>query len=169
MANSATVARDNFVHGLRGQQNRISAPLGGSAVSFDFNQGDLLWWDVSVGYVKPLDSDAHAAYLAGVALRSAYIAPYASATIAGGPAMVKNYFPSALLGFGDVYTLYSTAAETYAHGTAVYYGADAQTITTVAGSHLIGTVSLPQGGSITGAAGVLVPVLVVPQIPIQSL
>ncbi len=172
MANSLTTPRDNFVHGLRGQQNRINKPLGGSLVSFDYNQGDLCWYDSAVNYAKPLDSDAHAAYLIGPALRSAYIAPYASANLAGGPALVKSYFPSGLFGFGDVYTFFTTAGDTYVDGTAVYFGADAQTITAVAGSHTIGQVYLPAGNglaSVAGGSGILVPVLVVPQIPVQTL
>lgn len=169
MANSATTPRDNFLHGLRFSQNRISKPLGGSLVSFDFFQGDNLWWDSSAGYAKPLDSDAHAAYLLGPALRSAYIAPYASINLVGGPGLVKNYFPSALIGFGDVYTFFTTSGDTYTEGTAVYFGTDAQTITSQAASHSIGVVSLPTGATVAGGAGILVPVLVVPQIPIQSL
>lgn len=169
MANSATTPRDNFQHGLRFTQSRVSRPHGGSLVSFDYQQADLLWFDSAAGYVKPLDSDAHAASLVGVALRSAYVAPYSSVNAAGGPAILKNYYPNALIGFGDVYTLFTTAGDTYVDGQAVYYGADAQTITNVAASHSVGVVSLPAGGSVIGGSGVLVPVLIIPQLPVQSL
>jgi hypothetical protein len=169
MANSVTVPRDNFINGLRSIQNRISMPHGGSTVSFDYMQGDLLYWDSTVQYVKPLDSDAHAANLVGVALRSAYLAPYYSMQLSGGPGPVKNYFDWALIGFGDVYSFFTTAGDSYVPGQSVYFGADAQTITNVAATKVIGTIWNPAGGAIAGGAGVMVNVLVVPQTPIQSL
>ena len=169
MANSATTPRDSFVHGLRFTQNRLNRPIAGSAAAFDINMGDLSWYDSSVNYAKPLDSDAHAAYLCGVATRSSYIGPYTIATAAGGPTIQKNYLPWGLFGFGDIYTFFTTAGDTYSDGTAVYFGADAQTITSVAASHTVGTVWMPQGGSVAGGSGILIPILVIAQLPVQSL
>ena len=65
------------------------------------------------------------------------------------------------VGWDLVAQLKSTASETYYPGTVVYIGADAQTVTTVAGSNRVGIVVLPVGvSSVSGAAGVNVPVLV---------
>ena len=172
MANSTTIPRDNVARALRFYNSLLNYPLS-TGGSFDFQQGDLLWWDSAAGYVKPLDSDAHAATLVGVALRSSYVAPYSSVVQAGGPGIVKNYCDSALIGFGLIATLFTTVGDTYVDGTAVYAGADAQTITAVAGSHQVGVVKQVPGtaplGSVAGASGVLVPVLVIPQTPIQTL
>ena len=170
MTNSGTAPRNNILFNLGFTTRQITHPMGGSAVSFDYNQGDLLYYDASAKYVKPLDSDAHAATLVGVAMHSAYVAMYASMQQSGGPAMVKNYFGAAVVGFGCVATFYSIAA-TYTHGDTVYFDTDAQTITNIVGgnTHAVGTVHLPQGGTITGSATTLVPVLVIPQFPIQTL
>jgi hypothetical protein len=166
----ATNPRDNFINGLRSQQNRnnFAHKTDGTA---DYNQADLLYWDSSAKVVKALDSDAHAATLVGVALRSAFIAPYTSINQSGGPAMLKQYFDTALVGFGDIYSFFTTVGDTYAPGDTVYLGADAQTITNTAGgsTHGLGTVWMPLGGTLAGAAGVFVNILVVPQTPIQSL
>lgn len=176
MANSVSTPRDNIVRDLRGSGTKeITYALGGSSVSFDFFQGDLLWFDSSVGYVKPLDSDAHAAYLVGVALNNAYVAPYYSMQILSGPAPVKNYALSAIAGIGCVATFYSTSGETYADGDAVYWGNVAnnpQVITKASGSptHSVGVVKLAPGASaISGSITTIVPVLVIPQLPVQSL
>jgi hypothetical protein len=66
-----------------------------------------------------------------------------------------------MIGWDLVAQLKTTAAETYLPGIAVYIGADAQTITTVAGSNLVGHIVLPVGvTSVTGASGVLVGVAI---------
>jgi len=171
MANSASTPRDNVKYDVRFDMSKLKHPHGGSSVSYDYQQGDLMYWDSSAKYVKPLDSDANAAYLVGVALRSAYLAPYSSMVQSGGPAMVKNFYDACLVGFGAVFTFFSTAGETYTHGDSVYWGLIAtyhQFINKTTGSHAIGTVYAPEG-AITGGATVLVPVLVFPQIPVQSL
>ena len=71
MTNSATAPRNNILFNLGFTTRQITHPMGGSGVSFDFNQGDLLYSDASAKYVKPLDSDAHATTLVGVAMHSA--------------------------------------------------------------------------------------------------
>lgn len=174
MANSVTIPRNNIVKDVRFQGSVLNYPLS-TGGSFDFFQGDLLWWDSSATIVKPLDSDAHAANLVGVAARSAYIAPYASMQQTGGPALVKNYELAALVLFGVIATFFSTSGETYNDGDSVYFGGVAnnpQTITKSSGSptHVVGVVKLPPGGlAISGGSTVLVPVLVIPQIPVQTL
>jgi hypothetical protein len=165
----ATSARDNIVKAVGFDVKKLNYPHASDG-SFDYNQGDLLWFDASADIVKALDSDAHAAYICGVALRSSFLAPYSAQNLAGGPALQKNYYQNALVGIGCIASMKTTVGETYKDGTVLYAGADAQTVTTVAGTHSVGVVKLPNGGSaITGAAGVEVPVLVIPQVPVQSL
>lgn len=170
MANSATTPRENLIRNLGSQVRQNNFAHAGSAAAFDYFHGDLLWWDSSAGYVKPLDSDAHAAYLVGAAGRSAYLAPYASMQILSGPAMVKNYFDRALVYFGAVLSFFTTAGDTYTPEQAVYIGANAQTITNASGSHSVGIVKLPENvTTLTGGSTVLANVLVIAQFPIQTL
>jgi hypothetical protein len=173
MANSVSNPRDNFIRAGGFAVKQFNKPLSNGG-SFDFFQGDLLWWDSAALQVKPLDSDAHAAFLVGVALRNAYLAPYASMQLSGGPAMVKNYYDTALFGYGGVFTFFSTSGETYNEGDSVFWGNvsnNPQIITKSSGSptHLVGTVQLNGASAISGGSTVLVPVLVIAQIPVQTL
>ena len=164
-----TISHDNIVKAVGFDVRKLNYPLSNGG-SFDFNQGDLMFFDSSAAYVKPLDTDAHAANIVGVALRSAFIAPYTAQNLSAGPGIQKNYYQDALVGIGCIASLKTTTGETYEDGTVLYWATDAQTVTTVAGTHSIGVVKLPSGGdAVTGADGVEVPVLVIPQIPIQSL
>jgi hypothetical protein len=163
----ATNSRDNIVKAVGFDVKKLNYPLAADG-SFDFNQGDLLFFDANIA--KALDSDAHAALLIGVALRPSFLAPYTAQNLAAGPGIQKNYYQDALVGIGCIASFKTTVGETYIDGAPLYAGADAQTVTTVAGAHSVGVVKLNSGGdAVTGAAGVEVPVLVIPQIPIQSL
>lgn len=172
MANSTTIARDNIVKASNFDIRKLNYPHAGSSAAFDYNQGDLLWWDSAAGYVKPLDTDGHAATSVGVALRSSWLGPFTSFNVVGGPAIGKNYYADALLGLEVIASFYTTAADTYVDGTAVYCGANAQTITAVVGTNIIGYVKVPSGtaplGSIAGGAGVLVNVSIVIKSPVLT-
>lgn len=52
----------------------------------------------------------------------------------------------------------STTGETYTHRVPVYMGADPQTISVVGAGRIVGRVHLPDGSTITGAAGTRVPI-----------
>jgi len=173
--------RNNIVQDVNfgGKQLAYALSTGGS---FDFNQGDLLWFDASAHYVKPLDTDAHAAYFAGVAMRPAFIAPYTATQLAGGVAVQKNYEPCALVGFGLIASFLGTAGDTYNDGDPVYLaaGADPQTITNTAasaqggaGAHPVGVIKFTDSQLAAGAmayvAGQYYPVLVIAQLPVPSL
>ena len=165
----ATSSRDNIVKAIGFDVKKLNYPIIADG-TFDFNQGDLVFFDAGAKILKALNSDANAAYLAGVALRSSFLAPYTAQNLAAGPGIQKNYYQDGLVGIGCIASLKTTNAETYEDGTPVYIGADAQTVTTVAGAHSVGVVKLTSGGdAVTGAAGVEVPVLVIPQMPIQTL
>ena len=125
--------------------------------TFDINSGDLCWFDTSAHILKALDSDAHAAYLAGYAYDSSFINLYGT----------KKYDPGVVAVCGGVTRLKTTAGDTYHHGDSVYYVTDAQTITNTVGgnSHPVGVVYLPFGNTVAGAVGTLVEVIVLPQWP----
>jgi len=169
----ATKSRNNILKDVRFGVSQLTYALINDG-TFDFNQGDLLYWDSSAHIVKALDSDAHAATLVGVAVRAAYLAPYVSFGQASGPAMQKSYYDCALVGFGCVASFYSTNAETYYDNDQVFYSSDAQTLTKTdpGAGHPVGVVKMPSGSAsltIAGGATVLIPVLVIPQFPIASL
>lgn len=130
---------------------QVHAPI---SSSFPINQGDLVYWDSAAHLAKPIASDANAATNMGVALTPSKV----SSNLDNGAAPAEK---AIMVGWDVVATLKTTASETYYTGTVVYVGADAQTITTVAGSNAIGTVLLPvTQSSVTGAAGVTVPVVI---------
>jgi hypothetical protein len=123
--------------------------------SNNFNQGDLVYFDHSTHLLKVAASDANCQYLAG-------IAGVANPTDPRVYGSTDNYQKNgADVHYGCVVTLKTTASETYYHGTEVSFGADAQTVTTVAGTYPVGRVWLENtSGSVTGASGTTVQVLV---------
>lgn len=118
------------------------------------NQGDLVYWDSSAHIAKPLDTDGHAATLLGVALKASII----NSNIDNSS---QSSQPDITVGYGAVADMFTTASEVYAHGVKLYAGADAQTVTNVAGSNPVGVVQLKSGQAApTGGSGVKVNVLV---------
>ena len=163
--NASNILEDvNFA----GKRMRWALSSGGS---FDFQQGDLLWYDSTAKYVKPLDSDAHAQYLIGVAEKPAFIAPYSSTQGSSGVALQKNYDQDALVMFGCLAGLYGVSGDTYHDGDQVYWGGvDAQTITNTKGgnNNVIGVIKFPSAAMGTAqayAAGTRYPVWVFAQYP----
>lgn len=131
---------------------QIQAPVNNS--TFPIAQGDLVYMDTTAHILKPVLSDANAAALAGVALQPSAV----SSNLDNGTVPAQSVIQ---VGWACVASLKTTVAETYYTGTSVYAGADAQTVTTVAGTNKIGVVVLPSGvSSVTGATGVSVPLRV---------
>lgn len=131
--------------------------------SNDFNQGDLLYLDTSSHTVKALDSDAHAAYLVGVASDTSWRNLYGT----------KQYPDSGQVEVftAGIFTFNTTSGDTLNDGDAVYIGADAQTVTNTAGmmTHKLGIVKLRPGqGAVSGGAGTTIDVLVIPQYPTNA-
>lgn len=149
----ATVSNNNIVTGVVSNGSGFSQlQVKVNHASFPINQGDLVY--LNAGIAKVVASDANATTLLGVALQPS--APTSSLDNSSAPAA-----KAIQVGFGCRALLKTTASETYADGTLVYAGADAQTITTVGGTHPVGVISLPSDvASVTGAAGVSVQVLV---------
>lgn len=125
--------------------------------TFDINEGDLVWFDTSVHILKALDTDAHAAYLAGYALDSSFINLYGQ----------KKYDPGMVAVASGIWRGKTTSGDTYHHGDTVYLGADAQTITNTAGgnTHGVGVIYLPFGNTVAAADSALIEVIILPQWP----
>lgn len=131
---------------------QVFAPVNNA--TFPISQGDLVYWDAGASIAKRVGVDANAATLLGVALQPSAVS--SNIDLSSAPAE-KGIMCEALA----VHSFKTTAAETLNHGEKVYIGADAQTVTTVAGSNAVGIVQLPPNvTSVTGAAGVNVDVLV---------
>jgi hypothetical protein len=115
----------------------------------DFNQGDLVYSNSGVP-TAVATADTHTQYLIGVARVASPFdpAPY-------GTAIYPNW---AEIEYGGVYNFASTVGESYVHDALVNVGADAQTVTTTAGTYPVGRIVNPLGTTITGAAGVKVQV-----------
>lgn len=150
----ATSNKNVVQYGVVGGQGFKQLHMPITHATFPINQGDLVYLDAAAHIIKALDTDAHAAAAVGVALQPSAVS--SNLDLSTAPAQ-----PAIMVGWDLVATLKTTAAETYYHGTTVYLGADAQTITTVVGTNAIGVVVLPVGvSSVTGASGVSVGVLV---------
>ncbi|MGH7745427.1 MAG: hypothetical protein ACREQ5_11635 [Candidatus Dormibacteria bacterium] len=135
------------------------------------NQGDIAVWDATLnggnGAVRAAAAQADMAAYAGAATQSSFLNS------------LKEIEPTVAVAFKNVYMFKTTAAEVYKTGTKVFFleTADAQTITssTNAGARTVavGYVVLPNeslvAGSVTGAAGVSVPVAVTANFPVASL
>lgn len=138
------------VNGLGEMQ--VQVPI--DPVNFPFNQGDLLFWDGTNHLAKPVTADADCATLLGCAKSPSAVSSSLDVSSAPKEKVVQA-------GFLGIYMMKTTAAQTYYTGTKLYVGADAQTITTVAGTNAVGVAMLPYGQtSVTGASGVSIPVLV---------
>lgn len=121
-------------------------------ITLTYNQGDLLYFDDAVEKVKPGTDDDSMEFLVGVALQS-----FPVTSLGTGEGSTRQ--PSMEVGDGDIFEFKTTSGETLNDGEKVYIGADAQTVTTTAGTFHVGIVRLLPGQSpITGAAGVFVQV-----------
>jgi hypothetical protein len=147
----ATVNQNAVVYGAISAQGFKSVHVPVTHSTNPVKQGELLYLDASAHIAKPLDSDAHAATLLGVALQPSAVSGSIDASSE----------KSVMVAWDVVAQFKTTATEVFYPGLAVYIGADAQTVTATAGSNKIGAVVLPIGvASVTGAAGVNVQVLV---------
>ena len=125
--------------------------------SFDINQGDLVWFDTSAHVLKPADTDAHMAYLAGYAYDSSFLNLYGQ----------KKYDKSIVAVCTGIGRFKTTSGDTYHHGDTLYLGADAQTVTNTAGgnTHAVGYVFLPGGNTVAGGGTTLVEAIIQAQWP----
>lgn len=142
--------------GIISQQGIKEVPYPCADATASFNQGDLLYYDTTAHIVKALDTDAHAATFAGVAMQPSKVSSNVDNTASANPVQVA-------VGSSGVFNFKTTVGETYHFGDAIWIGADAQTITNTVGSntHSLGKIWLPPGVSaVTGAAGISVGVAV---------
>lgn len=154
----ATKPVNNMVRQV-GAKKSVSHPVDQSG-TFAFNAGDMVVFDA--GVLKAA-TDANAAKFVGVAQNSSNLALYTK-----DGAIVANYEQQVECLVGQVHSFKTTPADSLTHLLAVYIGADAQTVVVAdpGSGKPIGYVLLRPGqGTITGATGVYVDVLVVPQLP----
>jgi hypothetical protein len=156
---SATASIDNVV---KLYQDPLPYPQDTTGAN-QVNAGDLVWMDTTNHWIASIDTDAHAAYFAGVALDGAYIQPYNT----------KFYMPQLPVGVKGIFRFSTTSGDTYHHGDAVYQttsgAGNPQTITNTQGgnTHVLGTIVLPPGiTSIAAATGTLVQVQISPLWPV---
>jgi len=122
----------------------------------DINGGDMVYMDTTNHNVLAADTDAHCQYFCGVAKDTTYKNPFGT----------KIYDPCLAVFNKGIASFKTTGSESYYHGTTVYIGADAQTVTTVSGSYSIGYVWKPNSTAVTtGATGTNVDVLIQARFP----
>lgn len=155
----ATTNTNRSLYGIYAADGMIKIQLKCTHASFPINQGDLVQLDNAANIAKVLTNDASAEFLAGIALEPSAVS--SNLDNSGAPAA-----KAIAVGVGVVSGMKTTAAESYTDGDLVYVGADAGTVTTVAGTFAVGRVLLPSNvSSVTGATGVTVPVLIFGRLP----
>lgn len=151
----ATVNMDNIVKGCVSLQGFMIHPdVKVNHASFPIKQGELVMLDA--GIAKPITADADVAKQIGVALQPSAV----SSNLDNSSAPAEKTIQVA---YGVIASFKTVAADVYTDGVPVYYSTDAQTVTSTIGAltQLIGVVRLPPAvASITGATGVMVPILV---------
>jgi hypothetical protein len=147
-----STAQNNLVRKVGGKN--LSHPILSDGLG-DINQGDLVYFDS--GVVKSIASNANAATVAGVALKSSFLNLYGT----------KKYEGSMQVGVGDIFEFLTTSGETLSHGDAVGIGTDAQ-IVSEAAANKVGYVMLRDGQSDIVSTGVeKVDVFVVGKFPLN--
>lgn len=153
----STTAQNNLVK-TPGALKKLSYPVSGT---YAFNAGDMVYYDVSEVSLRALASGANAEFV-GVAEDSSDLNVYGTSIVA----------PMASVIVGGIHSFKTTVSDTLVHGLAVYCGADAQTVVVAdpGSGQIVGYVQMRPGQtSITGAAGVTVDVLVIPNYPVAGL
>lgn len=156
---SLTASIDNVV---KLYQDPVPYPQDISGANI-INGGDMVWYDTSNHWVAALDTDAHAAEFAGVAMDGSSIQPYNTAF----------YMPQLPIATKGIFRFFTTTGDTYHDGDKVYQTTSAsgnpQTVTNTQGgnSNVLGTIVLPPGiTSVVAAAGVQVQVKISPLWPV---
>jgi len=176
-----TFPANDFAHDLA---DRWSALPLDSTGGHPVNQGDMVDWNTS-GYIE--------AVVAGASVKFLGIAEGTTPTTSGldkGPALGGGGSIAPLVMAvkrRGSFFLFTTASETYNPWTAVYIGADAQTITTVSMTNtqvgfvdpanflgssadgISGGVFGPNPFPITGALGLRIRIIIYPQYPVAEL
>lgn len=117
------------------------------------NQGDMCQWDPTA-LVATNNTLGSGSIFLGVAEDANPLAGLGTPTVnlTGNKCRIQSE---------GVHFFKTTTGETYVHLTPVYQGADQQTVSTVGATVFIGRCWLPDGSTVTGAAGTPVNVLIV--------
>jgi hypothetical protein len=112
--------------------------------------GDMCQWDTGAR-LATANLLASGSIFLGVAESTQPLAGLGSTTVplTGDVVRIKSQ---------GVFEMKTTTGETYSHLEPVFQGADAQTVTKVSATRLIGRIHLPDGTQVTGAAGTSVKV-----------
>lgn len=143
-----TIAKNRIVRSVSpGSIFENAKPVVSSAISW--NQGDLLYFDGATNLLKPLASDATAATICGIARQTIVsgkpVSPYQGTAVDAAQAIEALAGPQ----HGVVAKMLLKAGDSFAPGDLVFYGGDAQTVSTV-GTNLVG---IFQSAAITAASG----------------
>lgn len=118
--------------------------------------GSLVRWNTGTKKVEMLAAAANFASFIGIAEFQVPASSPIDNTVAGN---VSGQTNMGLVRREGVFPMLTTAAEAYVHGAAVKRGANDLTIALDGGAgQVIGYVNLPNGSTVTGAAGVSVPI-----------
>jgi len=144
----ATTAKNLIVRSVRpGSIFESALSVISSAISF--NQGDLLYLDTATHLIKALDSDAHAANVLGIArntvVNGKLVSSYSGTAVDAAQAIADIAGPQ----YGVIALLSLKSGDTFNAGDKVYYGGDAQTVSST-GTNAVG---IFQDASITASAG----------------
>lgn len=144
MANFYRFLKDTF-YGLE-----FYAISGGTSSVGAISEGDMMQWDSVSGYATSNLLGSGSIFL-GVSYDCNPMAGLGTAArpLTGGGARI---------GSQGIFQFKTTTGETYKHLTAVYQGADAQTVSTVGSTRIVGRVHLPDGTTVTGATSAMVTV-----------
>ena len=123
--------------------------------SSGIDQGDLCVWDPDARLaVVMTTTTASGAIFLGVSEESQPLAGLGTATVplTGDRIRIKGQ---------GIFKFETTASETYNHLDPVFMGANAQRVTLVGSTRMVGRVHLPDGTQVTGATGTSVEVRIV--------
>ena len=156
----ATTNTNNMVRQVGGKKS-LSYPVDSSGAN-DFNAGDMVAFDA--GVLKPLTVALDGEF-AGVVQGASHLALYTESATG---AAKKEYAPEAEVLIGQIHSMKTTGAEVYSHGTVLFAGADAQTVTSTDPG--VGTIigyawMRADVASVTAGADVKVDVLITPNFP----
>ena len=118
--------------------------------SSGISEGDMMQWDATARYATPMTTTSGAIFL-GVSEEANPLVGLGTTTnpLTGGRCRIRSQ---------GVHRFATTTGETYSHADPVYMGANAQTVTLLGASNLVGSLHLPDGSQVTGATSATVQV-----------
>ncbi|MDE2102289.1 MAG: hypothetical protein KGL39_33900 [Patescibacteria group bacterium] len=116
------------------------------------NAESFVWFNQSVNYMQPLSADANAANFLGLCVDQSPLNLIGSTFTGGGNFNANTNNMGLVARYGQA-AMFVTSGQSYVPGQALYIGADAQTVTNIAGSNQIAYVSGEQAAITNAASG----------------